>query len=119
MVEVRLSDWLAKKNNFPRHLQGEIKRRSAKAVLFAGNAVVERAAACTICGRELTNRVSKVISIGPVCGEKYGVPREAFEKMPIDQLKALLAEKTQVEAWLPLSQITIHDNAPKKEMASG
>lgn len=110
-TEVHLSDWLAKKNNLPRHLQGEIKRRSDKAVLFAGNAVIERAAACTICGKKLTNRVSKVVGIGPVCGEKYGVPREAFERMPVDQLKALLAEKTRAETWLPLSQIKIQEGS--------
>ena len=63
---------------------------------------------CGVCGRGLTNAVSKATGIGPVCAMKMGMPRPTMENA-IETVKLLEEKvkelKTVESKWVPLSQI--------------
>jgi SWI/SNF-related matrix-associated actin-dependent regulator 1 of chromatin subfamily A len=63
---------------------------------------------CGVCGRGLTNDVSKATGIGPVCAEKIGLPRPTLEsaKETVKQMESLSQQQGQFTSiWIPKSQI--------------
>lgn len=102
-MKIKLPNWLAKKNNISRELEGVIKVETDKAILFKGNAFAEKRTHCMRCGRELTHPVSQVVGFGPVCSRKLGIDWDAHEE-DIDALTKEI-EKITFEGWLPKSQV--------------
>lgn len=97
---VEIPRWLAKSNKCPIILKGNIERETDKAIYFNGVGLIENPVYCCVCGRELTNPISKKLGIGPDCAEKmFGV---GFSNP--SGLKNEMAEKS-FKVWLPKSQI--------------
>ena len=68
---------------------------------------------CGVCGRGLTNDISRMTGIGPICASKLGMERpdeknaKEFMKELDDKFKKLGVFK---EIWLPKSQIKLTDS---------
>jgi hypothetical protein len=56
-------------------------------------ALLDGSEGCAICGRDLRDEISKLVSVGPCCAKKYGVPhsRQAAEKR-LELRKKLLGD---------------------------
>lgn len=106
MAKVEVKKWLANEKHIPVHMVGTIDRESAKAIYFIGHGDVSESVYCHVCGRHLTNPVSRVVGIGPVCCGKFGIPRPNYSNAV--ELAKQLKENMKFEGWLPKSQITIN-----------
>lgn len=99
---VYIPQWLAKRNNCPTVLKGQIERETEKAIYFKGVGLIDNPVNCSVCGRDLTNEISRQLGVGPICAERmFGI---GFDR-PKD-LKQVMEEKT-FTLWLPKSQITL------------
>lgn len=78
----------------------EVKAESAKAYLIVGKLSAQRTSHCCVCGLSLTNAVSVLAGIGPICADRYNVSTT-------EELHAKLQTqyKATVETWIPKSQI--------------
>lgn len=105
MVQVKIPAWLSNMEKLPRMLEGEVLAESPKAILLKGTALIGPKPDCAICGRNLTNVVSRVVGVGPICCEKLGIPRPDYENAK--ELEIQLRKLTAFEKWLPKARIEI------------
>ena len=105
-ARIEIRQWLARKNNLPRIADVELVERTEKAVRAVGTAATERLVHCSICRRELTDPISQITGVGPICCEKYGIARyDGATDAELAEFKASLKQATQFDQWLPISQI--------------
>lgn len=100
-----MSAWLAKvKNSKARCFEGYIEKESAKAVFFVGHASAKANIHCTVCGKSLNNKVSRVLGIGPVCCNKLGIERPDESLLDNEEYVSKMTEKVEsytFVGWLP------------------
>lgn len=102
---VSMPAWLAKKHGCLTEIRGIIIAESAKAIHFKGAAIFTPTITCRVCGRPLTNELSKTRGIGPICMEKmFGFSYSAEDEADLDEA-CMRAEDKLFEIWLPKSQI--------------
>lgn len=95
-----------------------VYKETAKAILADVEFFAGVSFSCGICGLKLTNKISQATGIGPVCAEKWGLPRVS-EVNAADIVKAI-NEKcakygTFKGVWIPRSQIkNVVDKETKK-----
>lgn len=107
MAQIRIAQWLAKDRGIGRHLDVVVKRETAKAILVDATVHVEGGSNfCCICGRTLTNRISRFMNIGPICAERFGLDRP--EKLTDEELLEYFRSKASVkDMWIPKSQMQL------------
>lgn len=99
-------DFMAKWNNdvpMPmRTMQGVIEKETRGMVYMRLHGFGEATITCAVCGKELTNPVSRHYGIGPICLSKLGIVRE------IDDVENIKEELENIEwtGWVIKSAIT-------------
>lgn len=78
----------------------EVQAESEKAWKIKGRLSAQRTSYCCVCGLRLTNAVSVLAGIGPICADRY-------EVSSTEELHAKLQTqyKATVEIWIPKSQV--------------
>lgn len=108
-VEVSLPQWLTRDKGLKsREIAGEVLRVTPKAIQVRAHAIVRYSDHCMVCGREIENFISRHCGYGPICAENLGLPRP--ENLNLDEIEAIrerIYRETEVECWLPLSQVVI------------
>lgn len=106
-TKIQIAQWLAKDRGIGRIVDVTVKRETAKAILVDGTVHVEGGADfCCICGRTLTNRISRFVNIGPICCEKWGIPRP--ESLTEEEIKEYFNKKASFkDMWIPKSQMQL------------
>ena len=86
----------------------KVYRETQKAILadfkFYGGIMCS----CGVCGKTLTDEISKATGIGPVCAKKLGLPRPTLTnvKEVITELNKVVDAMPEVnKKWIPKSQI--------------
>ena len=86
----------------------KVYRETQKAILadfkFYGGIMCS----CGVCGKTLTDEISKATGIGPVCAKKLGLPRPTLNnvKEVITELNKVVGSMPEVtKKWIPKSQI--------------
>ncbi len=74
---------------------------------------------CGVCGAALSNQVSQATGIGPVCAQRFGLPRMTMKNAK--EVVAKIQEKCAVystfkKVWIPKSQIKRVVNPETKEV---
>ena len=86
-----------------------------KALRLKGKLTKENGGVCRCCGKTLTDDVSKVTGIGPVCSKYVGVahPRSAYDTVEIENYKQEMSQKIdeigEFEFWIPKKSIVKWD----------
>lgn len=99
-------DFMAKWNNdnpMPmRTMQGTVEKETRGMVYMHLHGFGEPTITCAVCGKELTNPISRHYGIGPICLDKLGIARE------IDDVENIKAELAEIEwsGWIIKSAIT-------------
>ena len=99
-------DFMAKWNNdnpMPmRTMAGTVEKETRGMVYMKLHGFGEPTITCMVCGKELTNPISRHYGIGPVCLEKVGIARD------IDDVENIKKELVNVEweGWVIKSAIT-------------
>lgn len=104
---VKLRRWLAEEKGCPVLMKGEVLRETAKAIYFRGEGHINEVN-CFICGRELTNKWSIRMGVGPVCADKTGFDASfEVEDLTDEEVREIRARHFQMgfEGWLPKSKI--------------
>lgn len=96
--------WFAEKNNIPTGIVvGQVVRETDKAFLIEGHLGYMPTINCTSCKRQLTNPVSRMVRMGPICYSKaMGVPMHLTGDWDRDLARAkqvLLDHKFR--GWMP------------------
>ena len=107
-VKKSFAQKLARQNGSPRIFFNfevlEIKAETRMAFLIKTRASAKVTSHCCVCGRTLTDPVSILTGIGPVCADKNGIPYG-----DVDVTKAALEEiatkEVEIEVWIPKSTI--------------
>ena len=82
-----------------------------RAIRVKGKLTKENGGVCRCCAKTLTDDVSKVTGIGPVCSKYVGVahPRSAYDTVAIENYKKDISRKIdeigEFEFWVPKSQV--------------
>jgi hypothetical protein len=74
-VRILVKKSFARNANCPFSIDGIIERETARAIFVRGHATTENGVMCAVCGRDLTAGVSRLIGVGPICCQKYGIAR--------------------------------------------
>lgn len=71
----------------------------------------EQTSECIVCGRTLTNQISKLYGIGPECGEKVGLMRIENEEEAREKLNHIAKQIHNIkwEGWVIKSAILIKE----------
>lgn len=86
----------------------KVKRETAKAIQVDAEFFSGIACSCGVCGKALTNDISRATGIGPICAGKIGLPRPTMEtaKEIVAQLESLSKAQGEFhDIWIPKSQI--------------
>jgi hypothetical protein len=97
----------------------KVKRETAKAYQVDAEFFSGIASTCGVCGRELSNDVSRATGIGPICAQKIGLPRPTMEsaKETVKLMEQMSkAQGIFTDVWVPKSQIkhTLTDKQEQK-----
>jgi hypothetical protein len=108
--EIKVRQWLTRKDDNPvpmRIMTGEVVRETQKAMLVKLNGFLRPSGTCLHCGRRLTNPVSLLYGIGPICGEHFNInPLSSAEELhSIYEEMARLMGEVKWEGWIPKSQV--------------
>lgn len=78
----------------------EVQAETERAYKVRCRISAHRTSFCSVCGKSLSNPVSVVNGIGPICADRYGVSTT-------EELQAMFATeyKAELELWVPKSQI--------------
>ena len=99
-------DFMAKWNNdvpMPmRTMQGVVEKETRGMVYMRLHGFGEATVTCAVCGKELTNPVSRHYGIGPICLEKLGIVRDIED---VENIKEEL-ERVEWSGWVIKSAIT-------------
>ena len=79
-----------------------------KALRIKGNLTKENGGICRCCGKTLTDEISKVTGIGPVCSKYVGVPHPVSTTMLKDynsEMSKKIDEIGEFEFWVPKKAI--------------
>lgn len=86
----------------------QVHRETAKALQVDAEFFSGIASTCGVCGRPLSNDISRATGIGPICAEKIGLPRPtmATAKEVVKLMEAMSTAQGEFkEVWIPKSQI--------------
>lgn len=107
-VRVRLPQWLMlEKDLMSREMEGQVLRTTRSAILFRGSAVVRASQSCLRCGKKIMRNESRWCGYGPECAEKLGIDWRTPTPEEQEELRRRVAQRTEVEVWLPLSQVQV------------
>ena len=109
---VEIPSWLAKANGIPRFADITIHKKTSKAVFVSGHGMIDSRIHCMNCGKDLTNPISRIVGIGPICCENLGIDwvdwHNSLSLSEIEKLKETLRFRTKFEnICLPLSKIKL------------
>jgi hypothetical protein len=113
-VRIVIRPWLARERGLGRALDGVIVRETRSAIQFTGTTATKGLVECQVCGRELTNGMSRRLGVGPVCLEKFigqqlaHLRMASFEGLTDEEVQAVVdaLEARRVDAaWFPKSQL--------------
>lgn len=84
-------------------------RETEKAVLLHGRGTMDvtkpHICRCMLCGRTLTNPVSKEAGVGPICAQQcFGIPTKDFEMDAVPTIKKKV-KQIEIKSWFPKSVI--------------
>jgi hypothetical protein len=102
--EIVIPNWLARKHNISKVMQGYILKESKQGYYFIGNAVTRPSSWCFRCGLELTHPVSLKVGYGAECCSKLGIPWTATTEEQIARMQELM-RNVVFEGWLPKSKV--------------
>jgi hypothetical protein len=110
-MHVKVSAWLARKNDISMDLEGRIVGESARAYHFIGTASTRPTISCHRCGRTLENDWSRYVGYGPICREKMHLFIEQDMVDEAEMIEAIRrqAEQRIIDMWLPKSHTHLHD----------
>ncbi|UXR28834.1 DUF6011 domain-containing protein [Bacillus paranthracis] len=125
---ITVRQFLTKSQSNPvplRTMFGVIERESERAYYVKLQGKPEPASSCLHCGRQITNPVSLLYGIGPVCGGHFHM-NPLKSEADLDAFVAELREKmskVKFEGWLPKAHIEVEetgdyievDSTPKKK----
>lgn len=86
----------------------KVVRETQKAFQIDGEFFSGIASTCGVCGRELTNDISRATGIGPVCAVKIGLSRPTMEsaKQTVRDMEAMSKAQGVFQGiWVPKSQV--------------
>jgi hypothetical protein len=110
-VLVTMKKWVAKKNGIQAvSLEGYIEKETAKGIYFHGHASVKATICCSRCGKDLDNKISRVLGIGPICCEHLGIPRPSEKDLENDEYVKSVTEKVESyiwSGWLPKAYVQV------------
>lgn len=88
-------------------MQGEVIKETRGMYYMNLNGKAEHTTKCLVCGRNLTNAVSKLYGIGPECSDKVGIIRIESEEEAKEKLKHINEQIDNItwEGWVIRSSI--------------
>ena len=88
-------------------MQGEVIKETRGMYYMNLQGKAESTSKCLVCGKSLTNSVSKLYSIGPECSEKIGLIRIESEEEAKEKLKRINEQIDNItwEGWVIKSAI--------------
>lgn len=90
-----------------RIMQGEIIKETRGMYYMSLQGKAEPTSKCLVCGKPLTNPVSKLYGIGPECSEKVGIIRIESEEESKEKLKHIMEQIDDINwaGWVIKSAI--------------
>jgi len=99
--------WIAKQRDIPRTFVAVPVRETAKAIQLYGHGTTGDLVTCVACGRELTHPVSRLVGIGPKCGQHFWdesiLGPFGFTEEHAEKLKRMVSEIKIDKVWIPKS----------------
>lgn len=88
-------------------MQGEVIKETKGMYYMNLNGKAEHTTKCLVCGRNLTNAVSKLYGIGPECSEKVGIVRIESDEEAKEKLKHIMEQIDDISwsGWVIKSAI--------------
>lgn len=88
-------------------MQGEVMKETRGMYYMNLQGKAEPTSKCLVCGKTLTNPVSKLYGIGPECGEKVGLIRIESEEEAKEKLKHVMEQIDDISwsGWVIKSAI--------------
>lgn len=88
-------------------MQGEVIKETRGMYYMELQGRAEPASKCLVCGKNLTNSISKLYGIGPECSEKVGLIRIESEEEAKEKLKHIMAQIDDISwtGWVIKSAI--------------
>lgn len=86
----------------------QVHRETPKALQVDAEFFSGIASTCGVCGRILSNDISRATGIGPICAEKIGLPRPTMEtaKEIVKMMESMSTAQGEFQqVWIPKSQI--------------
>jgi len=100
----------AKAKNIPTCITGVVVRQTPKAMYLVGHGDVGDLVCCIRCGRKLTHPVSRLVGIGPECGQHWWdesvLGPYGFTEAHAERLRQMVMS-IKFEGWIPKSCVTL------------
>lgn len=113
-----LKTGFARGKNIPSMIVATVLKETDKAIYVYGHGTVEGAVRCIRCGRALTHPVSRLVGIGPECGQHFWdesvLGPYGFTEEHAARLKQMVAE-VKVDQWIPKSCV-VHEWASSERI---
>lgn len=125
----KVRKFVAKDRGIPRTFVAIVLRETAKALQLFGHGTTGDLIECCHCGRSLTHPVSRLVGIGPECGQHFWdesvLGPYGFTEAHAEKLRQMVHEIKVGPMWVPKSCIEIQEETteviepPKQESNNG
>ena len=114
-MKITVRQWLTRKADRPipmRTMEATVLGETAKAVHVKLKGFLAPSSTCNHCGRRLTNKVSLLYGIGPICGGHFHINPLGSEEELNEVYEDMKRKMDSVvwQGWIPKSQIESIEN---------